>query len=397
MAVLTAGLAFADGGILTREPIPEKGQVLSSWVERGHPDFEQRATLSLPDSGEEVDVFVLRTDGDSPPFLYVSAEDATRVFSDLNGDGVIQADEIHEDPGESPGFQWEDFDLPYPARDSIGSVRVGMYGWIFDGACRVGTTTVKDWYRGKVRIDGKDYEASLVFRTPLPKSGIVNEVVILDTDGDGVFQPFLDQWVASEGIAYFNERLWTASTVFSGSEAELTIRPYTGPTGKIEFTGKGVNQVHVLASAEGVPGLPEGIAVPVRLPARDDAVYELPPGACSVFETWLEPEKVSEILYHGEVPDGGAMKGATAALVAGGTASMAIGGPLTSEIATYHERFSREFYLQHKGCTNPGGLTFYAVVRSGTDAGFTHPRPGPPYEVHTSDGRLVASGNLDYG
>jgi hypothetical protein len=126
-------------------------------------------------------------------------------------------------------------------------------------------------------------------------------------------------------------------------------------------------------------------------------VYELPPGFCTVFEAWLKPKNDSAVLYHGEVPDGVEVNSASARIAAGETAAIKAGGPLASSISTQSGRFSREIFLKYGDSADAGGLIYQAVVASGANAGFSNASQGPPYEVHTADGRLIASGNFDYG
>jgi hypothetical protein len=390
--------ACADGGTLLRQPIPERQLVLDSWTAQVSFTSEEKASMEIPGATGETDVFVVDTSGDPPLRFYVTPEERLRLLFDSNRDGEIQAGEVHESDDAYSFLDLEDFEIPYPVRESVPSLRVGFYAYTHEGGAGIYIHSVREWYRGKVRIDEKEYEACLFFRFPVPDPDICNEAVILDTDGDGLFNPFRDRWMAAEGIASFDNRLWVASTVFSGSSAEFAVEPYSGPLGRIRFTGKGVDRVHIWLTAKGVPALSSGKAAPVCLPAASESAYEIPPGFCRVDEVWLRPEKDSSVLYYCDPPVSGEIPGATANVVADGTASVAVGGPLTDSVmARRYGILSRFLVLDYQNCTNPAGFSFEAVVSSGPWAGFRTPEEGPPYEIHTAAGRLIDSGNFDYG
>jgi len=387
---------FADGGTLARFTIDSEQDRILAWASDDWLSSEERASMRLGGSEEE-DVFVFDPIADPPIRFLVTSSEPRAFYCDLNDDGTFQEEEIFR----TRSTRWmRDFSavrFPYRVREGVAPLSVDLYGYFDRGKCHLRVSSVNEAYRGRVRFAGTDYEARLVFISPFPARDLVNEIIILDTSGDGTFDSFADHWLAADGVLTFEGRLWTAATVFSGATAEVTIAPYAGSTGKLAITGEGIHRAHLRLEPRGVQGLSAGRAFPVCLPRRGEPVFELPPGACEAFEAWLDPGDASGVLYHFDGVGKDGAPGATAEIAAGESASMPLGGPLEDGAVPYVQPLERNIRVEYVNCKNAAGIEYEAVKSTDPWPGRSSPENGPPYEVRTADGRLVASGTFDYG
>lgn len=391
--------ALGDGGMLEFGSIPATETLRPHWFADSPAWYShEQATLTL-DQGKPEDVLVVG-DPESSLRMYVTQSTPYRLFCDLNGDNEPQPEEIYT-ATESRIFR--NVAVPRSLGDTPQRILVDIRAYIGSGYCSLSVNRISSCYAGTLSVAGREYPARLEFRSTFSVRDGSDRVVLLDGDRDGSFDPLFDPWFASNGFAYLDGALWTASTTFSGSQAEVTLEPYPGTRGKLKIEGEGIHRVHLSIDPEVTRFARGPYPRELCLPGTEDRTYSLPSRRCLVTDVWLHSPVDPELFYRLEAARGFALRH-EADIVADSTVTLALGGPLTAKIGASVLRASLtgRVQLDFKGCRNPSGLEF-TPIRYGTsegepeDAWYDTRRNPPKFEIRDRRRNLVASGSFEYG
>jgi hypothetical protein len=304
----------------------------------------------------------------------------------VNGDGEYQPDEIY-----SAAEACDNVRLPYPVRDDLPFIVVEIWPSSFFRHWQIHVTRISSVYQGKLTFGGNECTARLVFRSPFPKGDVVNEVVILNTQEDGIFDPLTDEWFSSEGIGVLDGDPWIVSTTFTEDRAEVALTPYTGPTGHLNIEGEGLHRLSLRMLPGEDPIASEDKAFEMCLPSLGDKGQALPGGSYQVAEVLLRSERMKSLFYHSEMAD----PPVEVEVVPGATTSLAAGGPLKGKVTVEQSFLSNTVNLEFEGCVNQAGIEFEpASLMKGI---LLPPNEEPLFDIRDVEGNTLRSGKFDYG
>lgn len=278
----------------------------------------------------------------------------------------------------------------------VGNLRLQAAGYLETTATLAGKT-----YRIAVLDANGNFEMGDGARKPVTyKSSVTGglpkenwylpngDMLLCDADGSGRYEyrPLNPEGCPFGPIAYFGGAPYRVS--LKDGHAALTLEPWTEPMGELVLQEKGETRVTRVALAwEDAQGdwqhvSPEVVNGKVRVPAGN---YRLT--ACAI----VGPEKES------------VRSGASAtlrlpmqsiALAAGEAKPLVCGGPLTAKLDTRKQGVAKDTVVLNATLVGAAGEV-YGVVRQGKD--FRGNPPSPKFTITTSDGKQVASGNMEYG
>lgn len=390
---VAAGDASADGGILelhTRRPPP--GDILP-WEGESEGRLLMTEAVMRLDRETIEDVFIYAGEGPSAIRFVVSQSKPRRLFCDLNGDGECQPDEVYMTSSGGGQDFFRDVRVPVRVRDATQTIVADFQHTSFWKIHTLSVSRIMNLFEGKLTVAGTQYPARLEFRSLFPQDGVVNETITLDVNSDGSFDPVYDASFSSEGVAYLNGSLWSVGTDYHSATAEVSLEPYAGPAGHLEVQGDGIEQVLLQREyREPVDATPEP-RYQLSLPPRADRIYPLPPGDYRVSGVWLRNLEKPDPLYRlSALPFDQARQ---ARVIAGGTGSIVLGGPLYEAVKARRKPIFRSVHLDHQGWTNEAGFEFEEQQPRRLEA--LTPRTPPEYEILDSRGNRVAAGSFEYG
>jgi len=377
--------AFGDGGTLHLRTIPWDKSNPGWQIENASLSSRRTATIALGTYGDQ-DVHVFEPEEGPPIRILVTDSKPHRIACDVNGDGIYEDDEIVTEHG-----RLESVRVPYPLRDTIPSVTAVVNVMWYFRTWELTVERITTVYRGKITLRDHEYPAQLVFRSACPTGDVVSEAIILDSNGNGSFSPADDTWFSSEGIAYLDGSLWTVRTAFQDGKADVTLEPYSGPTGRLEIEGEGLHWLSVRKEPGDETTEITKKDFDIRVPGNEGPEFELPPGNYKVAKVWLKPEKAKSVFYRSV----DMKEPLEATVTAGATASIPAGGPLRGEVKVGPRFLSRNLSFDYEGCSNDAGIEFESLVP--TRNGLVQPNEPPTFEVVDAAGQVAASGSFDYG
>jgi len=334
--------------------------------------------------------------------LIVSRSEPYRLFCDLDGDSGAQPDELYSVTGP-PVFR--NVAISLGVGDTRQTVLADIVAHMMDEYSSLSVERILSCYVGTLSIGGIDYAARIDFRSLFPQPAKVNEVVLVDTDGDGSLDPILDGWLLSRGIGSLKGSLWTVDTKFTGAQAEVSLEPYSEPTGTLEVNGEGIHQVRVSLASRGHPG---ASIQTLCFPGTENGNYQLPAGEWRATEVWLRSPVIPDIFYCWESPsyleEYQLPSGAGFRIQPARTASVHLGGPLFAGVHVSQRRacLSGRVHVEFDSCENAEGLDFRPVRygKTGSETVSQLPSYGstpPLFEIRDRRGQTVASGSFEYG
>jgi hypothetical protein len=375
----------ADGGTLHLSTVPWD-QSNPGWkIENATLNSGRAATIALGTYGAQ-DVHVFEPEEGPPIRILVTNSKPHRIACDVNGNGIYEDDEIVTEHG-----RLESVRVPYPLRDTVPSVTAVVNVMWYFRTWELTVERITNVYQGKITLRDREYPAQLVFRSAFPTGDVVNEAIILDSNGNGSFSPADDTWFSSEGIAYLEGSLWTVQTTFHNEKADVDLAPYSGPTGRLEIDGKGIHWLSVRKETGDETAEITKKAFDIRLPGKEGSTFALPPGDYEVAKVWLKPEKSRNVYYRSTDME----KPLEATVTAGATASIPAGGPLRGKVKLGPRFLSRNVSFDYKGCGNDAGIEFESLIP--TRNALVQPNEPPSFEVVDAAGQVAASGSFDYG
>ncbi|MFH1740069.1 MAG: hypothetical protein ABIH23_13755 [bacterium] len=381
---------FGDGGVLTYCPqLPDKEYY--HWpIDCYSLSSTQKASMRLDQETDE-DGYVLESEGIRPSRIFATESDPVRLFYDANDNGEAESGEIYEADQNL-------YDSAYFSNVSF-NVRVGDVTQcvVVDFACHTYrgkrreliVSGIRSCYEGTITLEGAEYPARLIFRSPFPSEAKVNEIIVLDTNDDGSFEHFHDLWFTGQGYAYLNGRPWTVESVLSEETAEVTLIPHSGRTGQLRIEGEGLERLYLETSARPTDGFPSSYEI--NLPPRDDGTYILPRGNYQIKNVWLRPGKEEDQLYQIYLSGIDRPRKTFADIHSSTPEILSLGGPLKDGIKVHALSLIGTVRLDYEACKNEAGYEYRL------DGGEFESYGAPSWQILNSDDVVVDSGTFEYG
>jgi len=372
-----------DGGTL-RFDLEGRGSQPNFWPLVSLP-FQRPRTAEMQLGGSEPEsVWVFQY----PSIQFVFSRGGSKqLFVDLDGNGKCDPGELHN-PSESTPYNRNYRNLPLPVR--LGNIVLTLhadaqtYGdisWFYIERCL-------SCFKGELEIDGQRWPAQLEFRALYPEVGDPEAIVVLDANRDGMFDPFVDPWLADRGVGLWQGRLVTTETLYSETEARVSIVPYEGPTGVLAIEGEGFYRMH-LKSTRGQS------TYCICIAGIDGSTCLLPQGTHALDLIWLNPGLDS---MKGQVCqwDSYLSRGPRAIHIdASHVESLRAGGPLTDTLKVSPNWMRGSVSLDYQGLRNPSGFAYGLVYE---DPSRRNSRPtAPSVEILDRKGNVLRTGQFEYG
>jgi hypothetical protein len=337
-------VSAGDGGTLRFDP-EGRGSQPNFWPLVSLPSQRPRtAEMQLGGSGPE-SVWVFQY----PSIQFVfSRGDSKQLFVDLDGNGQCDPGELHN-PSESTPYNRNYRNLPLPVRlgNAVLILRAdaqtyGDISWFYVERCL-------SCFQGELEIAGQRWPAQLEFRAIYSVAGDPQAIIVLDANRDGVFDPFNDPWLADRGVGLWQGRLVTVETLYSETEARVSIVPYEGPSGVLAIEGEGFDRMHLI-STRGQS------AYWICIDGIEDSTCLLPQGTHTIDLIWLNPGLDS---MKGQVCqwDSNLSQGPRAIHIdSSHVESLRAGGPLTHTVQVSPRGMSGKVNLDYGDCATHRAL-----------------------------------------
>lgn len=323
-----------------------------------------------------------------PSIQFVFSRDGSKqLFVDLDGNGKCDPGELHR-PSESTPYNRNYRNIPLPVRlgNVVLSIRAdaqayGDISWFYIERCL-------SCFQGELEIAGQRWPAQLEFRAIYPVAGDPQAIIILDANRDGVFDPFVDPWLADRGVGLWQKRLVAVETLYSETEARISIVPYEGPSGVLAIEGEGFDRMHLISTrGENTYW--------ICIEEIEDSTCLLPQGTHTIDLIWLNPGLDS---MKGQVCqwDSYLSQGLRAIPIdASHVESLRAGGPLTHTVEVSPSWMRGAVNLDYRGLRNPSGFAYGLVYE---DPSRRNSRPtAPSVEILDRKGNVLRTGQFEYG
>ncbi len=393
--------ALGDGGRLTfSESISSSTQIVLP-LRRSRLYSSKQAAFQL-DGDVPVPGYYITKDDDALIQMFVSKENPNRLFSDLNRDAQCQSNELFTPVESVPPYNTYDSYLFDSARtliqagDCIVTIQIRAVVINYSDFVTLYIDRIYSHYKGSLQIDGKDYPAVLAFQSPSPTDKKNNEIIILDTNGDGIYDRNVDQWFSSQGFAYIDSAPWSVKTLFTQGEAQVTLEPYTGPVGTVKIEGEGVQRFTLSRRKEVDSEIPQHS---IGLKGEPGLSYMLPAGIYDVREAWLQSiNQPGDIVFklHDEYNNYGLDEYSSGfkaqyfkSVDPGETTVFHLGGPLKETIEANAPPLSMEVNVEYRYFENKDGLIFDILKIN--DPAAEYPYSNPPFFIADQNKRIIAS------
>lgn len=393
---LLAACAVADGGILTFQPILPAGDPPLLPIENPNIIAARTATMRLDrNSTENVYVFNLQWPNNRVD-LVLSKSEPYRLFCDLNGDRKAQASEITAaSSSDAYTRKFENVPLPIPIENGSQTLHAAFTASVYSNlTARLQCDRIDSFYQGTLMIEGAEYPARLSLRSLEQSGNWRHSVIILDVNGDGVFNHFQDPWLNGSGTGLFGEHLWETETSINGATAEVALRSHQGPTGVVEWKGEAIYRayLHVVSTTDNNR---YRLNDDLCLPLGESRSTVLPEGQYRISKVWLRTGTSDQDFFQ-HSPQYYWGTGPLLRVASDATATYQIGGPLSRVVRIGNVSTLLGFVqLDLEKCRNRAGLEFTPVKMGEVLVG--EQAPAPSYEIWNSKDKVVSSGQFEYG
>lgn len=387
LAFLQGG-AFADGGRLTLQASGGEGMSFL-WASGSTRLVRPRSAVQVLDRGRPEPVKVFEYGGQPRMRLVLSVEPPWRLFSDWNGDGVCQSEELFFGQGKD----WQD--ILYEnvlAGVSVGdSTRVLSWDFRLLRSYSLEVASTRGRYEGTLDFQGVQYPARLGFRSPFATRDEINAILILDANRDGVWDYFSDPCLPGRGLGYLGDGPVSVDSAFEGDSVSVSLSPCTGPRGELIVEGK--NLQCVLLQGQPIRWEWEGggqfclLSPPVRQFAR----FSLPEGEYKASFVLLQSASDDEAFFINRDRDDPSV----IRIVPDSSQRLTLGGPLSLKLKVETDPLGRRVQLDLQSCRNAGGVEFVSVSREELRRGES--ASAPRFQIVDAGGKEVASGQFAYG
>ena len=398
---ISPSCVFADGGTLKfRQSLPD--EEISPWTSENYNAVtEQKAMMRLDkEKAEEVYVFNYRSNknsGKSDRVILVTQSKPPRLFFDLNGDKTFQPDEIYSAQpihlnSTDPIYNVKNVKLPLLDDHVQPIAETDIQIFQFKKKCRFYVEKIRSCYEGKLLLDGKEYLTRMILLSPVPYPMRNNEVVILDINQDGKFNPFEDCWFTNQKTVFIDGRNWNLSTEFNESEVNIQLTPYTGPTGKLVIEGENFHRLYLDKY--------DSTGHMICLPVCDELTYTLPTGLYRINKLWLKTDNSKEFLENynsidtGDSLSFGSANSGKIQIKKSETETIQLNGKLKNTLKAIPSLSSGNVILQYNGFRSISRFSFLLVSY---ESGKFNRSTGPKWEIRNAKNVVIASGCFEYG
>ncbi len=387
LALLQGG-AFANGGRLTLQPSGGEGMSFL-WASGSTRLVQPRSAVQLLDRGTPESVRVFEYGSRPKMRLVLSVEPPWRLFSDCNGDGACQSEELFFGQGKD----WQDilFENVLAAVSIGDTTRVLSWDFRLLGSYSLEVASTHGRYEGTLDFQGVQYPARLGFRTPFATRDEINAVLILDANRDGVWDYFSDPCLPGRGLGYLGDGPVNVDSAFEGDVVSVSLSPCTGPRGELIVEGKDLQCV--LLQGQPIRWELEGgsqfclLSPPVRQAAR----FSLPEGEYKISYVLLQAASDDAAFFINRDRD----ERPVVRIAPDQPQRATLGGPLSLKMNVETDPLGRHVQLELQSCHNAGGMEFVSISREQLRRGES--ASAPRFQIVDARGKEVASGQFAYG
>ena len=395
--LLIPATALGEESILILRPsMPE--EAINPWPFETLSFFSDKQAMMRLDREEPEEVFILDMYGREGAKLYLSQAKPYRLFYDGNQDGQCQPNEIFRSQNSiaSPSLIFPEVCVSSPIREASQPIRIRVEVQFLRNGVSNQVTQITSVYEGAVQIGKTRYNARLVFRSPFSNRFPQNEVILLDTDQDGIFNPMRDTWFSANGIVNLENELWEARTVYTATEAKVFFKPYEGAVGQLKIKGEGRQRFYM--ECHRVQGRNNLMGSVFCLPYREDLTYILPAGSYQVKKSWIRLDAKSKTYY--QLADSNIPNEENRLLVniePNRPASLSLGGPLNNSLTVKASWSTGLVSLEYRNYENPSNIAYTPVVEEDILKNKSGLAPAPFWEIRDARNVVVKTGQFEYG
>jgi len=380
--------ALADGGRLTLQPSGGEGMSFL-WASGSTRLVQPRSAVQLLDRGSPESVRVFEYGALPKMRLVLSVEPPWRLFSDWNGDGACQSEELFFGQGKD----WQDilYENVLAAVPVGDSTRVLSWDFRLLRSYSLEVVSTRGRYEGTLDFQGVQYPARLGFRSPFATRDEINAILILDANHDGVWDYFSDSCLPGRGLGYLGDGPVSVDSAFEGDSVSVSLSPYTGPRGELNVEGRDLQCV--LLQGQPIHWELEGggqfclISPPVRQSAR----FSLPEGEYKVSFVLLQAASDDAAFFINRDRD----ILSVIRIAPDPSQRLTLGGPLSLKMKVETDPLGRRVQLDLQSCHNAGGVEFVSISREQLRRGES--ASAPSFQIVDARGKEVASGQFAYG
>ena len=389
--LLYPALSFGDGGVLSLQTVSPEEKI-SPWAAQTFgARSSQRAEIRLADGVKE-DVYQVSLDSLLPNHLFISSSQPCRLFNDLNGDKIYQPNEIYSSqqmPGSANGYIFNNVKLRMQLDELQFVIDTRILVYVDKKYAMLNSIDSQRFFMGDITVGSVKYPARLLIQYPFhddmhPES---NFFIVLDSNRDGIYDPFRDICVSPQGFAYINDTLWNIKCQFTASEIKVYLAPYKGPKGKLLLQQKTVQGLWLKNWSHNCI---------LYLPFREDATYTLPAEEYRIQKLWISAAKYSKLFYELLNPfymdDTHQEKNIT--IKDSQTETVSVGDYIKQglEVSTSFLSFISLRFEETKDNSENRYLLIDEI-----DLGRVSPATLPLWQIRNSDNKVITSGHFEYG
>lgn len=360
--------------------------------DRTYRNWNWVAPQSMTLNQQKQEVFVFEIEWIRPSRFLAVGGDEPKLYFKRDGD------ESGEDYEIIPGAQKDEWNLVFhdiPVSVQMGeeweSIQITLSAYLRDHIGLLTGCEIRSYYEGLVLLDGAEYPARLRIPFLLDSTKKRNEIVVLDSNQDGIFDYLTDVWFSSQGFIEYGGKPWVVSTEYSSNEARVELRPYRGAMGTLKVVGEGFMRTMLQLSPEDTAGFSDEASFPVCIGHLPGHSYALPVGEANIEDehVWVDPGGDSEYLYQG----GSYLK--SFEIQSGEELILSLGGRMKDRVQARVRWFESEVNLSYTPPINFQGISFSSIYRSPI---YRKSRPpAPRFQMTSWLGTVIQSGQFEYG
>jgi hypothetical protein len=359
---------------------------------------DRHAVMKL-DGEKQEDVFVIQSmASSSTQNFFISQSKPYRLYIDLNNDGKCQDHEITtaqrmDDPFPLPKYEFKNVKFPFFCYEQNMTIEIDAEMYFLSDRVTLQFSRITSFYAGDILVGNKKYPARMIFRSINPIHNYVNEIIIVDSNRDGAFHPFQDQWFSSHGVGYFDDSLLSVTTEFTETKAKVQITPYKGKTGTFIIDANNIHRLY-LQRADNLTSL-------LCLPKNQTKQYILPVGNYSYHKVWLDTEKDDlffELIQKSRIafrPDRGRSSSAIIVTPNREMHFANVGGRLKQSFSARSTHISSIVQLNYNGHEDASGDKY--VITHINNIGKDQRPPAPKWEIRNANNQVIKTGQFEYG
>ncbi|MBD3265112.1 hypothetical protein GF373_00450 [bacterium] len=391
---------FGDGEVLKRHTVAH-GQQINSWVYDFYGYVQRKYAQIQLGSGQKIDAHPFRIGLAQNQAIHITSRQPYRLFWDGNKDGRYQAKEIYQAKHadfDTNIFVFQNVNIYANIGKENLPILADIYISIRAGRIFIRSIRSRHYFDGSLTIEGEEYPARMVIVNPffhLNQSPITP--IILDTNRDGEFNPFIDPWVSSHEVGYVNNKLYQVSTNGVQNGIQVDISPIQEPGGTLVLENPAVYRMYIEKENNSVFSIPNPF---LCLPYRADHAYRLPAGRYSIRKLWMgSPDSQSFIALSSNYYTDDKNQILDVTIRESETTSLSLAKGLNASLKVSSTWFFPS--LRFNSLKDRQGNSFHFVKkedigRAKQDELLSRP-PAPFWEVRDESGRLVAQGQFEYG